>query len=258
MTLKDGRWEGEPFVPGGASRPSAGLVEDFQLSGDLNGDGLSEQVVVLWGSAGASVTQNYLAVMGSIDGKLVNLGTVLIGDRVQLRAGRIKDGTIELDVIQTGPGDAACCPSQKATRSWSLDEKNLKEGQAVVNGKLSLTDLEGVEWVLTHIKRDEELPAKPEVTLRVDGEKIGGRGACNNYFAEVKDSADMAGDISVGPIGNTMMACPQEIMTLVQRYFKALKGTHKFSFLGGKLVLNWALGDQMDAMLFVSREIASK
>jgi heat shock protein HslJ len=258
VTLKNGRWEGEPFVPGGASRPSAGLVKDFQLSGDLNGDGLPEQVVILWESAGGSGTQTYLAVMGNIEDKLVNLGTALIGDRIQLRAGRIKDGKVELDVIQTGPGEPACCPSQKATRSWSLDGKDLKEAQAIVTGKLSLLDLQGVEWVLTRINHDEDLPAKPQVTLRFDGEKIVGRGACNNYFAEVKSSTDMAGDISIGPIGSTMMACPQEIMALEQRFFKALEGTNKFSFLAGKLVLNWQQDEEMNSMLFVSREIESK
>ena len=258
VTLKDGRWEGEPFDPEGASRPSVGLVEDFQLSGDLNGDGLPEQVVVLWESAGGSGTRTYLAVMGKIDGKLVNLGTALIGDRIQLRAGRVKESKVELDVIQTGPGEAACCPSQKATRTWSLDGKDLKEAQAVLNGKLSLADLEGVEWVLTRINHDEDLPAKPQVTLRFDSEKIVGRGACNNYFAEVKESADMAGDISIGPIGSTMMACPQEIMGLEQRFFKALEGTNNFSFLAGKLVLNWQQDEEMGSMLFVSREKESK
>ncbi|MEA1889578.1 MAG: META domain-containing protein [Pseudomonadota bacterium] len=257
VTLKDGRWEGEPFVSGGASRPSVGLVEDSQLSGDLNGDGLPEQAVILWESAGGSGTRTYLTVMSNIDDKLVNLGTALIGDRVQFQAGRIKDGRVELDVIQTGPGEPACCPSQKATRTWSLDGKDLKEGESVVTGKLSLADLEGVEWVLTHIYRNKELPAKPEVTLRFDGKKIAGKSACNNYFAEVKESADMAGDISIGPIGTTKMACPQEIMPLEQRYFKALQGTNKFSFLAGKLALNWQQGEKLGTMLFVSRAMPS-
>ena len=36
ITLRDGRWEGEPFIKGGASRPAVGLVEDFSLTGDLD------------------------------------------------------------------------------------------------------------------------------------------------------------------------------------------------------------------------------
>jgi hypothetical protein len=136
VTLKGGRWEGKPFVPGGASRPSVGLVEDFHLSGDLNSDGTSEQVVVLWESSGGSGTRTYLAVMGKANGKLINITTALIGDRVKLREGRIKGGKVELDVTQAGPGEPACCPTQKATRSWSLDGKKLIEGQAIVSGQI--------------------------------------------------------------------------------------------------------------------------
>jgi heat shock protein HslJ len=258
LTLENGRWEGEPYVSGGAARPSVGLVEDFQLSGDLDGDGAAEQAVVLWENAGGTGTQIYLAVMGRTDGKLVNLSTARIGDRVQLRAGRIKDGNIELDVIQQGPDEPACCPSRKVTRTWSLAGKDLQEGRAVATGKLSLADLEGVEWVLSRIRFDEALSAGQELTLRIDGERISGRSACNRYFAGITESADMAGDISIGPIGSTRMACPEPAMALERRYFAALEGTHNFSFLGGKLVLNWTQGDQMDAMLFMSREPQSQ
>jgi hypothetical protein len=44
VQLENGRWEGKPYVEGGASRPSVGLVEDFSLQGDLDGDGNPETV----------------------------------------------------------------------------------------------------------------------------------------------------------------------------------------------------------------------
>ncbi len=56
VTLTDGRYEGEPFVEGGASAPAAGLVEDFLLTCDLDGDGREEAVVLLWESSGGSGT----------------------------------------------------------------------------------------------------------------------------------------------------------------------------------------------------------
>ena len=254
ITLRDGRWEGEPFIKGGASRPAVGLVEDFSLTGNLDGDGEMERAVVLWENSGGTGIQNYLAVMGEKEGRLVNLSTTLIGDRVQLRAGRIINGKIELDVIQHGPDEPACCPSQKATRIWSLKGKVLIQEETLLKGRLSLVDLEGVEWVLFRIKWEEALPAKPGVTLRFAGDKISGKSACNNYFAGVRESGNVAGDIRIGSVGSTKMECPEEAMTLERRYFEALDGVVKFSFMGGKLALNWKMGETWDTMLFVSRK----
>ena len=56
VTLTEGRWEGEPFVADGASRPSVGIIDDFMLTGDLDGDGTDEVVVFLWESSGGSGT----------------------------------------------------------------------------------------------------------------------------------------------------------------------------------------------------------
>jgi len=51
VTLADGRWEGKPYVEGGASRPEVYFVRDFRLIGDVNGDGTDEAVVLLGESA---------------------------------------------------------------------------------------------------------------------------------------------------------------------------------------------------------------
>jgi len=65
--------------------------------------------------------------VGRRNGSLLNLGTSLIGDRVQVRSMRLAEGRIELDVVQQGPEDAACCPTQKATRTWELRPDGLAE-----------------------------------------------------------------------------------------------------------------------------------
>ena len=93
VILVDGLYEGEPFVEGGAARPTVGLAPDFRRTGDLDGDGTEEAVVVLWESSGGSGTFNYVAVAGRREGQVVNLGTAELGDRVQVRAARVVDGT---------------------------------------------------------------------------------------------------------------------------------------------------------------------
>jgi len=141
VTLISGRWEGEPYAEGGASRPSVGLVKDFYLNGDLGGDGTDETVVLLWQSSGGSGTFDYLAVMDKKSDVVRNLATAEIGDRVKVRSGRIEDRRIVLDVVQQGEGDAACCATQLATRSWSLAGGELTEGEAQITGTLSIETL---------------------------------------------------------------------------------------------------------------------
>ncbi len=96
ISLSDGGWEGAPYVEGGASRPRVGLVEDVYLTGDLNGDGAQEAVVILWRSSGGSGSNTYVAVMARQNDEISNIGTALIGDRVKLRSGKVADGNITL------------------------------------------------------------------------------------------------------------------------------------------------------------------
>jgi len=237
ITLKNGHWVGEPFVKGGSSRPAVGLVDDFILTGDLNGDGADEAVVLLWETTGGSATYKYLAVTGMRDDKPYTLDTALIGEHVQVRAGRIVDNRIELDVVQQGPGDAACCPSQKATRYWDLDATGLHVNPSRITGTLSLDDLAGTEWVLNRLEINGPLAAEPVITLVFDGDRISGSSACNRYFAGVKETGELPGDLHISEIGGTRMACTEEVMTLENRYLEALGSVTRYSFMAGKLAL---------------------
>ena len=127
VALRDGRWEGEPYVAGGASRPTAGVIGDLSVAGDLDGDGTAERVAFLWSATGGSGTRNYIAVFTNSGTGVSNRSTVLIGDRVKLREARITDGRIEVDVVEHGPDDAMCCPSVDATRVWLYDGRHLRE-----------------------------------------------------------------------------------------------------------------------------------
>jgi hypothetical protein len=89
VTLVDGRWEGEPFVPGAASRPTVHLVRGSRLTGDVDGDGSDEAVVLLGHNSGGSGEYVYLSVVRRTDEELENIDTTLIGDRVQIRGARI-------------------------------------------------------------------------------------------------------------------------------------------------------------------------
>lgn len=247
IRLENGEWQGEPFVAGGASRPRVGLVRDFRLTGDLDADGDDESVVLLWSSGGGSGTFEYVAAFAREGDRIVNVATAPLGDRVQVRGGRIEDGRIVLDVVQAGDDDAACCPTELATRTWSLGDGRLGESPAEITGTLSLESLEG-GWRLLRLTLDGD-PVEAAVTLRLEGERLGGQSACNRYFATVA-TGEAAGMLTVGRVGATRMYCGEAAMALEDAYLAALAGVRRYGFLAGRLALDWASDDTSGTMLF--------
>ena len=252
VTLADGEWQGEPFVPGGASRPRLTLARGFRLVGDVDGDAANEAVVLLAESSGGSGSNLYVAVVARRDGKLVNLATALVGDRVQVRGGRVAGGRVGLEVVQAGPEDAACCPSQLAIRSFRLEKDQLVEGKPELLGALSLASLAGSDWVLTHFDERDPAPAEPETTLAFNDDGVAGSSGCNRYFGS-PEAGESPGELSFGPLGGTRMACPEAVMKLEQRYLGALGSVVKFGFVAGKLALTYPDGNGVRALLFAPR-----
>jgi heat shock protein HslJ len=253
VTLAAGRWEGEAFVAGAASRPSVGLIDHFRLTGDLDGDGFDEAVALLWESSGGSGTRLFLAVMGRRHKMVENLGTRLIGDRVQVRSGAIDNGGITLDIVRAGPEDASCCPTEKARVTWVLNADGLTQLADETTGTLSLADLGRGEWVLIELGRGQALPEDAEISLVFEDDRVSGRSACNTYFAGV--SAPGPGELGFKGMGATRMVCPEPEMDLERRYLKALAGASSYTFLAGRLAINCETDSGSTVLLFSPREV---
>ena len=123
VKLLDGHWEGAPYAEGGASRPSVHFVDDFYRTGRVADRDIA--VIFVAESTGGSGTYLYVAVVDKKEGALVNTSTAPVGDRVQIRDARFENSAIIVDVLQAGPGDAACCPGELATRRWRLENDHL-------------------------------------------------------------------------------------------------------------------------------------
>lgn len=252
VQLENGYWEGEPFVHGGTSRPAVGLVEDFRLVADLDGDGIDEAVVLLWQTSGGSGVFYYLAVAGQDAGQVVNRGTAYIGDRVQVRATRTGNGRIELDVIQQGISDAACCPSERATRTWVYTDQGLVEIEAIVTGSLSLVDLSGPEWVLQQADGNPFDSREVTITLNYDGRGISGFAGCNRYFMRVKPG-ERPGELVMSRPTGTRRTCAPGLMVAEARFLDALEAVRTFSFQGSRLVLTWNREGETQTLVFEPR-----
>lgn len=252
VTLHDGRWEGRPSVEDGSSRPTVGLIKHFRLTGDLDGDGRDEAVALLWESSGGSGTRLYLAVGDRNDGEVENLASALIGDRVQVRAGSVSGNRIVLDLVEAGPDDAACCPTQRATTTWALGPEGLSVASSEATGTLSITDLQGPEWVLAELGRDRPVTEDVEITLGFEDDRAAGTGGCNRYFGTVNSEAP--GRFHFSGMGATRMACPEPAMGLEQQYLGTLAGATSYSFLAGRLVVSCDTDDGPVALVFAPRE----
>lgn len=125
VTLSAGRFEGEPFEPGGASRPVVTLVPGIIARGDLTGDGSAEAVVVLASNSGGSGVFPFLAVVQDADGRPGHIATVALDDRIKVAGLGIDGGILFADLVEHGPGDPMCCPSRSVRREWRLEDGEL-------------------------------------------------------------------------------------------------------------------------------------
>ena len=248
VRLEGGLWEGKPYVKGGASRPSVGLVDHFILHGDINGDEVEESAVLLWESSGGSGTRSHLAVMGRSGKRITNLGTAVVGDRVQVISGWIIDNEVALDLVRAGPDDAACCPTERAVVSWALTTDGLARTAEQVVGTFSITDLEGPEWTLAEIGRGGPVPDGISITLTFQGDRVAGSGGCNRYFGTVTSTTP--GELAFSAMGTTQMACPDPAMGAERKYLRSLARASSYSFVGGRLLLGCDTDDGPVALVF--------
>jgi heat shock protein HslJ len=255
VKLVDGRWRGRPYKKGSATRPVVSLVGDFRITGDLDGDGTDDAVVLLNYAPGGTGQLLHLAVMARKKGKIQNLATTLIGDRVQIRDVRIEQKRIFVDIIQAGPKDAMCCPGEVTTREWTL-EPGGKLNRYTVTAKparLTLETIGNTEWILRSWDSKQPAPTRPAVTLIFKDGRFTGSSGCNNYFAPAKEGK-IPGDVEVGAAGTTRKSCPDNEMSVERRFLDQLVRVRKFGFLVTQLALSWEKDGVWKTMLFDKRQ----
>jgi len=100
---------------------------DTIVYGDLNADGAEDAVVFLSTQSGGTGHFVEMAAVLNMNGSPYNISTLYIGDRVVIESGIIENGIITIHLIEQGPNDGMCCPSQHAERSYRLENDQLVE-----------------------------------------------------------------------------------------------------------------------------------
>jgi heat shock protein HslJ len=251
ITLQNGRWEGEPYVAGGATLPQAQMVEDLYLSGDLDLDGSPETAVLINYAPGGTGDFLYLAIMKKHEDMPINLATLYVGDRVRIRDFYLKGNRIHIDLIQAGPDDGMCCPGDVLTRIWIFDGQSLEE-QPLERAaeRLSPALLAGQPWQLKRWRHEEPVVSSVPITLTYENGTLSGHAGCNHYFASIKGGST-PGDVTIAAIGTTRMSCADPTVTAAeQRFLEQLLQVTQLSWHAGYMTLGYGQGQDWGVMFF--------
>jgi len=245
ITLRDGVYEGESFVEGGASHPTVRLHEHATVLGDLDGDGSDEAMALLSESSGGSGSFLHLAVFRwGADGP-ENVETVRIGDRVQVRKMEFLVDKYVLETVEAGPGEPMCCPSHKRGRIVMLRDGEL--GVTVEElGIVSTRDVEGFPWEVTHLEAEWLVPDRVKIDVTFVSGELSGSAGCNKFGASYENDART---LTLGPVRLTRMSCTEELMRLENAFLGRLEAVEAFSFDFGRLLLNYRLDGQERSLI---------
>jgi hypothetical protein len=120
VTLVNGRAEREA-APGSATKVTATL-DDQRATGDVDGDGRPDTVVVLVYQPGGSGTFYYVAALLNVTGRVTAMPAVLLGDRIKITGVKLDGRTIVVDLLDRTAGQpSTSSPSVASTKRFVVD-----------------------------------------------------------------------------------------------------------------------------------------
>lgn len=129
-TLQDGNYS-EAAAPGSASQIRVSITPNLAY-GSLNGQQIA--AVILVTASGGSGTFYDLHVMIAPDGSASNPVTTFLGDRIEIKAIQVENDQIVVDMIEAGPDDPFCCPTQHVIKTFAWQGEQLVEVSSEVIG----------------------------------------------------------------------------------------------------------------------------
>jgi hypothetical protein len=122
VTLQQGVYRSET-VPSAESRVEIMLTKHSAF-GELQ-PGYPAAVAILVTTTGGSGVFYTLAVAADSGGVIMNIANEPLGDRIKIDSLLIRDYQIHLAMVEHGPGDPRCCPTQKVMKKFILSGTEL-------------------------------------------------------------------------------------------------------------------------------------
>jgi heat shock protein HslJ len=235
VTLTAGRYEGPPAAAGAATRPTLKLWNSTIEFVELDGVPPAEGVALLTSGEGGTGTYSHVGVFSVQEGKAATVSVLPLGDRVQLFRLWHEPGKVLLDLVEPGPGDPACCPTQLSRKAFGWKDGKLQQLASDAVGGLSINLLAATDWMLVEMD-GQPLPAGvvPPTTLVQYG-KAAGFAGCNRYTGPITESAP--GNVKLGEIVVTRKACDAAASEIEDAFLDRMRATTSYSFQAGQLLL---------------------
>ena len=251
VALSAGLYEGPPAAAGAASRPTLKLWDSTIEFVDVDGAPPEEGVALLTSSDGGSGTFSHLGVFSMQDGKAATLGVVPLGDRAQLFRFWHEPGKVLLDLVEPGPDDPSCCPTQLSRKAFGWKDGKLQQLSSEAVGGLSINLLAATDWMLVEMD-GQPLPAGaiPPTTVVQYG-KAAGFSGCNRYTGPITESAP--GNVKIGELAVTRKACDAAANEIEAAFLDRMRATTSYAFQAGRLLLVAPQGDKPPHTLLFSR-----
>lgn len=234
-TLENGRFS-EPAAPGSATEIKISLTRHLAY-GELNDQPAA--AIVLSSDPGGSGSFYDLHVMVSQNGQPVSVASTLLGDRVQINSMTIENNQIVVDMVQAGPDDPLCCPTQQVVKTFAWQGDQLVEiSSQLVEDESSMPELVGPVWLWQQTlmnNGDQFTPDNPgnyTVQFMADG-TVSVQADCN----QVNGTYTLDGNaltIALGP--STLAACPEG--SLGDQFVANLSGAAIYFFQEGDLYID--------------------
>jgi heat shock protein HslJ len=173
------------------------------VSGDLNGDGMNDAVVMLVRDTGGTGTFYYVAA--DINQAGLNQGTnaIVLGDRIAPQNVETSSGQVIANYADRNPGEPMTTPPSLGVSKYFT----VTAGRLVPVQKLSSITNRAWKWVHTQMNSGVLVsPKKADaftVTFHDDG-SVTGTTDCNSFFGQATITN---GNVSFGTFGATMMYC---------------------------------------------------
>lgn len=111
-------------------------LTDLQANGDLTGDGAEDTVVILNTNFGGTPDLVDLAVVLNDNGTAKPMATAALGNSSHVESLKITNQQIVVALLVMGPADAACCPTQASTTTYTLAGDQLVRKPTKAFGRL--------------------------------------------------------------------------------------------------------------------------
>lgn len=184
---------------------------------------------------------NHLSGTYSVDGDKFSVGEELISTLMACEEGIMQLAGEYTQALQT-------------STTYKLTDNQLQlldeNGSVVAVFEAQSQELAGTNWLVNFVSTGSEdgtvssLDSQPaEQTLSFDAEgKFNGNAGCNSYFGSFEVAEN---NLSLGAIGSTKMACPEDVMTAETAFLTALEKSATYQITGSTLQIRDAVGNTL-------------